>query len=42
MDWRDHENFNSGLLIVTSLTTLITLLAGFVLFPYRLFRLRPR
>lgn len=36
MDWRDHENFNTGLLIVFSLTTLIVVLAGFVLFPYRL------
>lgn len=41
MDWRDHENFNSGLLIVTSFTALITVLAGFVLFPFRL-RLRAR
>ncbi len=39
MDWRDHENFNSGLLILTSLTTLIVVIAGFVLFPSRL-RLR--
>ncbi len=39
MDWRDHENFNTGLLIATSFTSLIVLLAGFVLFPYRL-RLR--
>jgi hypothetical protein len=41
MDWRDHENFNTGLLIVTSFTALIVTLAGFVLFPYRL-RLRKR
>jgi hypothetical protein len=39
MDWRDHENFNTGLLIVSSFTALIVILAGFVLFPYRL-RLR--
>lgn len=39
MDWRDHENFNTGLLIVSSLTALIVILAGFILFPYRL-RLR--
>ncbi len=39
MDWRDHENFNSGLLILTSFTALIVALAGFVLFPSRL-RLR--
>ncbi len=36
MDWRDHENFNHGLLILASLTSLIVVLAGFVLFPYRL------
>jgi len=36
MDWRDHENFNSGLLIATSFTALLTVFAGFVLFPYRL------
>ncbi len=36
MDWRDHENFNSGLLIVASLASLIVTLAGFILIPYRL------
>lgn len=36
MDYRDHENFNSGLLIAASLTSLIVAIAGFVLFPYRL------
>jgi uncharacterized iron-regulated membrane protein len=36
MDWRDHENFNTGLLIFTSLLALVVVLAGFVLFPYRL------
>ena len=41
MDWRDHENFNTGLLIVSSFTALIVILAGFILFPYRL-RLRNR
>jgi hypothetical protein len=42
MDWRDHENFNSGLLILTSFTTLIVVLAGFVLFPYRMGLVRRR
>lgn len=42
MDWRDHENFNSGLLILTSLTALIAVLAGFVLFPYRMGWVRRR
>jgi uncharacterized iron-regulated membrane protein len=36
MDWRDHENFNNGLLIAASLLGLIVTLAGFILFPYRL------
>ncbi|WP_395648042.1 PepSY domain-containing protein [Terricaulis sp.] len=36
MDWRDHENFNSGLLLLTALTSLIVALSGFVLMPYRL------
>lgn len=36
MDYRDHENFNSGLLIVASLSSLIVVLAGFILFPFRL------
>lgn len=38
MDWRDHQNFNTGLLILTSFTSLIVVLMGFVLFPYRLSR----
>ncbi|MGE0743109.1 MAG: PepSY domain-containing protein [Hyphomonadaceae bacterium] len=36
MDWRDHENFNTGLLIFTSFMALIVIAAGFILFPYRL------
>lgn len=42
MDWRDHENFNTGLLILTTLTSLILVLAGFVLIPYRFGWLRRR
>ena len=43
MDWRDHENFNTGLLIAASALALIVSLAGFVLFPYRLsFGRRPK
>ena len=42
MDWRDHENFNSGLLILTSFTTLIVVIMGFVLFPYRMGWMRRR
>jgi len=41
MDWRDHENFNTGLLIAASFTSLIVILAGFILFPYRI-RVRRR
>lgn len=40
MDWRDHENFNTGLMILTSFTALLVALAGFVLFPYRMGRVR--
>lgn len=42
MDWRDHENFNTGVLIAASLTALITKLAGFVLFAYRMGWVRRR
>lgn len=42
MDWRDHENFNSGLLILTSFTALIVVIMGFVLFPYRMGWMRRR
>lgn len=42
MDWRDHENFNTGLLIASSFTALIVTIAGFVLFPYRLGLVRRR
>jgi hypothetical protein len=36
MDWRDHENFNTGLLILATALALIVTLAGFVLIPYRM------
>ncbi|MGE0045353.1 MAG: hypothetical protein AB7J28_05810 [Hyphomonadaceae bacterium] len=36
MDWRDHENFNTGLLIVTTALALLMALWGVVLLPYRL------
>jgi hypothetical protein len=42
MDWRDHENFNTGLLIIATAMALIVTLAGFVLLPYRLIRTRRR
>jgi hypothetical protein len=42
MDWRDHENFNTGLLIFATVLALIVTLAGFVLLPYRLGWIRRR
>jgi hypothetical protein len=36
MDWRDHENFNNGLLVAASFLALVVTVAGFILFPYRL------
>jgi len=42
MDWRDHENFNTGLMILTSFLSLVVVLFGFVLFPYRLGWIRRR
>lgn len=42
MDWRDHENFNNGLLILASFLALVVVLSGFVLAPYRMGWLRHR
>ena len=42
MDWRDYENFNTGLLIFATLLALIVTLAGIVLLPYRLGWIRRR
>ena len=44
MDWRDHENFNTGLLIFATLLALLVTLAGAALLPYRLgwVRAKPR
>lgn len=42
MDWRDHENFNNGLLILTALLALVLVLSGFVLAPYRMGWMRRR
>lgn len=42
MDWRDHENFNSWWLVAASIVSLVVVLAGFVLFPYRLGWIRRR
>jgi uncharacterized iron-regulated membrane protein len=35
MDWRDHENFNNGLLIAASVLALAMAIFGIVLIPYR-------
>jgi hypothetical protein len=42
MDWRDHENFNTGLLILASLLALVLTITGFVLAPYRFGWIGPR
>lgn len=36
MDWRDHENFNNGLLIISAAFALVVTIAGIILLPYRL------
>ncbi|KAF0176706.1 MAG: PepSY domain-containing protein [Hyphomonadaceae bacterium] len=36
MDWRDHENFNHPLIIITAALTLISTIAGIVLLPFRI------
>lgn len=45
MDWRDHENFNHPLIIAVTAITLLSVIAGIVLIPYRIrfrrARLRP-
>jgi hypothetical protein len=42
MDWRDHENFNTGVLIAFSFAALAMALFGVVLIPYRFGWLRRR
>ena len=36
MDWRDHENFNHPLIIVVTFITLLSVIAGIVLIPFRI------
>jgi uncharacterized iron-regulated membrane protein len=36
MDWRDHENFNHPLIIAVTFVTLLSVIAGIVLIPYRI------
>lgn len=43
MDWQNHEDFNHPLIIVVTWLTLLSVIAGVVLIPYRIrFRSRPR
>ncbi|MBL8544652.1 MAG: PepSY domain-containing protein [Hyphomonadaceae bacterium] len=44
MDWRDHENFHHPLIIAFTVITLLSVIAGIVLIPYRIRfrRARPR
>lgn len=35
MDWRDHENFNTWWLVAASIASLIVVIAGVILIPYR-------
>lgn len=36
MDWRNHEDFNHPLIIAAAVLTLISVIAGIVLIPYRI------
>ena len=36
MDWRDHENFNSPLLVIATALGLVVIVTGIVMFPARL------
>jgi hypothetical protein len=36
MDWRNHEDFNHPLIVIVSWLTLLSVIAGVVLIPYRI------
>lgn len=36
MDWRNHEDFNHPLIIIVTVITLLSVIAGIVLIPYRI------
>lgn len=36
MDWRNHDDFNHPLIVIVSWLTLLSIIAGFVLVPYRI------
>lgn len=42
MDWKNHEDFNHPLIIIVTVITLLSLIAGIVLIPYRIRFRRPR
>lgn len=43
MDWQNHEDFNHPLIIIVTAITLLSVIAGVVLIPYRIrFRSRPK
>ncbi len=43
MDWQNHEDFNHPLIIIVTAITLLSVIAGIVLIPYRIrFRSRPK
>lgn len=43
MDWKNHEDFNHPLIIIVTMITLLSVIAGIVLIPYRIrFPSRPK
>ena len=36
LDWQNHEDFNHPLIIIVTLITLLSVIAGIVLIPYRI------
>jgi uncharacterized iron-regulated membrane protein len=43
MDWQNHEDFNHPLIIIVTVITLLSVIAGIVLIPYRIrFHSRPK
>jgi hypothetical protein len=41
MDWENHEDFNHPLIVIVTMLTLVSVLAGIVLIPYRIRFQRP-
>ena len=42
MDWQNHEDFNHPLIIIVSVITLLSVITGIVLIPYRIRFRTPR